>query len=213
MQYDTRRHLIALALLLCGAVPANLLWSRRAPEVSYHVDFKALPRQVAGLTGSVVPVDQQIFQYLGADAMQDMIYQNDKQRIKLSLVYGTDWRAVHSPLSCLPQQGWLVDERKLLDLPAPAGCPHPGPLHGQLLRAHRETGQEQLVLYVFAHKDGTTGDWKKQEWEVSREPRGTGGLMLLLSAPVIGNDVQGAQSLMKEVLDGVYVPAVSFWHR
>lgn len=213
MHHDTRRHLVALALLLCGAVPANLLWSRGAPEVTYRVDFKAVPREVGGLLGSVTPVDQRIFEYLGADAMEDFIYTDGKRRVDLSLVYGTDWRAVHSPLACLPLRGWLVDERKLLDLPAPSGCQHPGPLHGQLLRAHKKTGQEQLVLYVFAHRNGTTGDWKTQEWEVSKAPRGTGGLMLLLSTPVAGNDVQSSQSLLEEVLRSAYAPAVSFWYR
>lgn len=213
MQHNTRRHLIALALLVSGAVSANLMWSRRAPQVNYRVDFKGVPRQAAGLLGSVVPVDQRIFQYLGADAMEDISYTDGKRRVSLSLVYGTDWRAVHSPLSCLPQQGWFVDERKLLDLPAPANCPHPSPLHGQLLRAHKASGQEQMVLYVFAHKDGTTGDWKKQEWEVSKAPRGTGGLMLLLTTAVTANDEEGAQSLMEEVLASVYNPAVSFWYR
>lgn len=213
MHFDTRRHLIALALLLGGAVSANLLWSREAPDVRYRPDFKTVPREVAGLTGSSVPVEERLFQYLGADAMENLSYTNGKRRVDLNLVYGTDWRAVHSPLSCLPQQGWFVDERKLLDLPTPAGCPHPGPLQAQLLRAHKQTGQEQMVLYVFAHKGGTTGDWKKQEWEVSRSPRGTGGLMLLLSTPVVGNDSRDAQSLMEGVLSGVYVPAVSFWYR
>ena len=69
-----------------------------------------------------------------------------------------------------------------------------------------------MVLYVFAHKNGTTGDWKQQEWAVSKSPRGTGGLMLLLSMPTLNNDVPGTEALLEEVLDDVYVPAVSFWY-
>jgi hypothetical protein len=213
MQSDTRRHLVALALLLAGGVWANILWAGRAPAVSYHPDFKGIPLEVAGLKGSVVPVEQRIFTYLGADSMEDLKYADEQRTVNLSLVYGADWRAVHSPLSCLPQQGWQVAQRRMITLKAPAGCPHPGPLNGQLLQATKPGGRELLVLYVFAHHGGTSGDWMQQGWAVSKQPRGSGGLMLLLSMPMVGNDVKGAQSLLEEVLDGVYNPAVSFWYR
>jgi hypothetical protein len=213
MQSDTRRHLIALALLIAGGAWANLLWAGRAPEVTARPDFKAIPLQVAGLKGSVIPVEDRIFQYLGADAMEDFSYTNGQETVTLSLVYGTDWRAVHSPLSCLPQQGWQVNQRRMVELKTPAECPHPGPLNGQLLEASKPDGRHMLVLYVFAHKGGTTGDWVKQGWEVSKQPRGSGGLMLLLSMPVPGTDSRDAESLLVKVLDGVYCPAVAFWYR
>lgn len=213
MLTDKGRHLVALVLLLVGAVSANLLWAGRAPEVHYKVDFRNVPMQVAGLQGALKPTEQRIFAYLGADAMQEYIYKNDKRRVDLTLVYGTDWRAVHSPLSCLPQQGWQVDEQRQLRLRAPSGCPHPGPINGQVLRAHKPDGREQLVMYVFAHKGGTSGDWIKQGWEVARQPRGSGGLMVLLSMSVPRGDVKTAQSLLEEVFGGVYVPATAFWYQ
>lgn len=204
---------MALALVLAGGVWANLLWSRRAPEVSYRVDFARVPRQVAGLRGSTVPVDQRIFVYLGADAMEELLYTDGRHRVDLALIYGTDWRAVHSPLSCLPQQGWQVDERRLVTLAAPPGCPHPGPLNGQLLLAHKPDGRRQLVLYVFAHRGGTSGDWVQQGLAVARTPRGTGGLMVLLSMPLGKGDTRTAQALLEEVLRSVYLPAVGFWYQ
>lgn len=213
MHSDTRRHLIALALLLAGGAWANLIWARQPREARYRPAFDAVPRQVASLRGKELPVEQRIFDYLGADAMLDLRYTDGVRRVDLTFVYGTDWRAVHSPLSCLPQQGWQVDERKLLELPAPPACPHPGPISGQLLRAHKPSGAEMLVLYVFAHKGGTTGDWVKQGWAVSQTPRGTGGLMLLLSTPVVNGDAAGASKLLEEVFGSAYTPAVSFWYR
>ncbi len=212
MRSDTGRYLVALALLLAGAACANALWVRRGPEVRYRVNFRDLPQQVAGMQASRVPVDQRIFNYLGADAMDELKYTAPGREVHLSLVYGVDWRAVHSPLSCLPQQGWQVSSKQLVDLAAPPDCPHPGPLHGQLLHGRR--GNDQImVLYVFAHRGGTTGDWVKQGWVVSQQPRGTGGLMVSLSAHPQGQTPAQVQTLLEEVLVHVYSPAVHFWYK
>jgi hypothetical protein len=210
---DTRRYLVAIVLLLAGAAYANLLWARRAPEVRYRVSFKDVPEQIGELQGSQVPVDQRIFNYLGADVLEELKYSSPDREVHLSLVYGVDWRAVHSPLSCLPQQGWQVSAKQLVDIPAPAGCPHPGPLHGQLLHGRRAGDQEIVVLYVFAHRGGTTGEWVKQGWAVSQAPRGTGGLMLSLSTYPRPGGFEDARGLLEEVLTSVYVPAVGFWYR
>jgi hypothetical protein len=197
---------------LAGAATANVLWARRAPQVRYRVDFKQVPTRIGDMTAERVPVDQRIFNYLGADAMDELEYKSAQRGARLSLVYGTDWRAVHSPLSCLPQQGWQVQRKQQVDIPAPAGCPHPGPLHGQVLEAER--GDQFLtVLYVFAHRGGTTGDWVKQGWAVAQSPPGTGGLMLSLSAYHRPGEAEAARELLEEVLTSAYVPAVSFWYR
>ena len=68
MLTDKGRHLVALALLIAGAVSANMLWAGRAPEVHYKVDFRGVPMQIAGLQGSIKPTEQRISAYLGADA-------------------------------------------------------------------------------------------------------------------------------------------------
>lgn len=211
MHAGTRRHLVAALLLLAGAGGANLLWARRAPQVRYDVSFRDVPGQVAGMSARLVPVDQQTFAYLGADVMQELEYKGEGRAARLSLVYGRDWRAVHSPLSCLPQQGWQVAEKRLVDVAAPPGIPHAGPLRGQLLLARR-ADQQLMVLYVFAHRGGTVGDWVKQGWIVSQAPPGTGGLMLSLSTYVVPGETGAAQRLLEEVLTSVYASAVSFWY-
>jgi hypothetical protein len=211
MQTDTRRYLTAIVLLLAGAAYANLLWARRAPEVHFDVSFRDLPRQVGDMTGAPVPVEKRIFDYLGADAMDELEYTTGQRSVRVSLVYGRDWRAVHSPLSCLPQQGYQVQRKQMVDLPAPLGTPHPGPLHGQQILGRRGT-DGLLVLYVFAHEGGTTGDWVKQGWAVSETPRGSGGLMISLSTPVVGGDVAAAEKVLRQLLSAIYVPAVSFWY-
>lgn len=212
MHADARRYLVAAVLLLGGAAYANLLWARRAPQVRYRVDFRDIPTRIGDMAAERVPVDQRIFQYLGADVMDELEYKSSRANVHLSLVYGTDWRAVHSPLSCLPQQGWQVSEKKLVSMAAPPGCPHPGPLRGQMLHGRRGD-QDILVLYVFAHRGGTTGDWMQQGWAVSQAPRGTGGLMLSLSTYPRPGAVEAARLLLEEVLVSVYVPAVRFWYQ
>ena len=211
MLADTRRYLVAGALLLAGAVAANLLWAGRAPQAHYNVDFKSVPREIAGMKAESVPVEKRIFDYLGADAMDELEYTGPERSVRLSLVYGTDWRAVHSPLSCLPQQGYQVQDRRMVDLPAPPGAPQSEPLHGQQLLARRPS-DALLVLYVFAYRGGTTGDWVKQGWAVSATPRGTGGLMLSLSTSVSGGNEAAAEQALREVLASAYIPAVSFWY-
>jgi len=207
----TRRYLIALVLLAGAAVWANLLWSRQAPEAAYKPRFGDIPLQIGELKGEKIPVEQRIFNYLGADAMEEIMYAGDDRSVRLSVVYGTDWRAVHSPLSCLPQMGWQVDKPQMVDLPAPPGTPHEGPLHGQLLLAHKGQ-QRQAVMYLFAHKGGTTGDWKAQGWAVNRTPRGTGGLLISASTPIARAGDTAAINMLKEVCSSVYLPATSFWY-
>lgn len=212
MQQDSRRYLVALALLLAGAACANLLWSKRPTEVSYRVSFDQVPDHIGTLAGERVPVEQRIFNYLGADAMEEVLYRNEDTQVRLSLVYGTDWRAVHSPLSCLPQMGWQVDRRELVHLSAPPNTPHQGPLHGQLLTAHRNS-QKLMVLYLFAHQGGTTGDMQAQAVAVMRNPRGSGGLIISASTPVVTETDTTAQALLKQVCTNVYLPAVDFWYK
>jgi hypothetical protein len=208
----TRRCLIAALLVAAAALGVNSLWAGRAPLVRYRVDFANLPQRIGVLQARRVPVEKRIFEYLGADAMDELAYEApDRTPIHLSLVYGTDWQAIHSPLSCFPQQGWQVDENTPVELEAPPGCPHRGPLHCRLLRAHRDQNT-MLALYIFAHRGGTTADWEDQGWAVARSPRGTGGLLLSVNMPVVGKDVTPALAQLREVLSTVYVPAVSFWY-
>jgi len=180
--------------------------------VRYQPDFDRVPREVASLRAERVPVEKRIFDYLGADAMEELKYTGPEgEQVRVSFVYGRDWRAVHDPLQCYKQQGWAVAESRPVELSAPEGCPHPGPLKAARLRAHK-AGVTLLALYVFAHRGGTEADWTAQSWAVSRTPRGTGGLLVSMSAPVRDGDPEGAEDLMRRVLREVYVPLTAFWY-
>ncbi|NPV48024.1 MAG: EpsI family protein [Armatimonadetes bacterium] len=212
MQHYTRRCLTAAGLLLVGAGAVNAIWLRRTPEVRYQPDFRRVPHLIGDLRAERVPVEKRIFDYLGADAMEELSYVGPEgQQVRVSFVYGRDWRAVHDPLQCYKQQGWSVAESQTLEVPAPPGCPHPGPLKAVRMRVHK-AGVTMLALYLFAYRGGTESDWTAQGWEVSRTPRGTGGLLVSMSAPVRNGDVQGADELLKRILQNVYVPLISFWY-
>ena len=212
MSHYTRRCLTAAGLLLLAGGAVNAIWFRRAPEVRYEVTFADTPLQIGELRGELVPVEKRIFEYIGADAMREIEYRGPRgQRVRLSLVYGRDWRAVHNPLQCYLGQGWSVDEKRAVKLPAPTGCPHAGPLHGMLLSVHK-AGVSMLALYLFAHQGGTESDWTAQGWAVAGSPRGTGGVLLSLSAPVTDDDREATLAVLTESLDTIYAPVVAFWH-
>lgn len=212
MHDHSRRCLIAAALVALLAGWVNVLWARRAPEVRYTPNFKSVPMQLGERLGRQVKVEERIFEYLGADAMQEIAYEKERQApVRLSLVYGTDWRAIHSPLSCYPQQGWFVDKKEEIEIEAPPDCPHPGPLQAQVLYVHK-AGIGQAALYVFAYRGGTTGNWTTQGLKVSGSPRGTGGMIVSLSMITAPGRQDEALATLKEALLQVYTPAVSFWY-
>ena len=212
MQNYAKRCVIAGAIILAAAVFVNAIWAGRAPQVVYKVNFKSVPMQIGDLKGSRVPVEQRIFQYLGADAMDEILYEGPSGRaVHLSLIYSSDWRGVHSPLSCYPQQGWLVDEQREIEVPAPPGCAHPGPLKARLMRVHKDASR-LVALYVFAHDGGTASTYEAQSLAVLRAPRGSGGLVLALSSPVGREGYRDALATAETVLRGAYVPAVAFWY-
>lgn len=212
MQNYTGRCLAASFLLLITGVYVNTVWSGRAPEVSYNVNFKDIPLEIGDAVGERIAVEQRIFEYLGADAMDELMYVFPSgAAVRLSLVYGADWRVVHSPLSCYPQQGWTVVDDQEIEIEAPPDSPHPGPLYGRVLRVQR-FDQKQLALYVFAHKGGTTGDWTAQGLAVQRTPRGSGGLLISTAASVRHDDYESALQNTLKILKKVYTPAVDFWY-
>lgn len=212
MQLDPRRSVVAVVLLLAGAAVANTLLLRRPAEVRYTASFDRVPLEIGDLKGAPAPVEQRIYEYLDADAMMDINYQGPhKTEASLSLIYGSDWRTVHSPLSCFQQQGWLVDETREIEIPAPPDCPHPGPLKARMLRVHKST-QSLLALYSFAHKGGTEADWTRQSLAVAATPPGTGGVIIALSTPYGEHGLQAAMERAQLLLSTAYGPAVSFWY-
>ncbi len=212
MRQNARRHLVAIAALLLGiglAVGARLARPERA---SYTVDFSTIPMQIAGMHGRELPEDPAVAEYLEADQMRTIAYGEGNEQVNVSLIYGSTWRTVHTPAQCYPASGWSVvwEEDTMITTTVP--LPHPPPLMGRVMRVERD-GEAEMVLFVFAHKGGTSIDYAEHSWAVATGPPGAGGLSLMISTPLAPGDTEGAaRERLATVAAELYPHAVAFWY-
>lgn len=184
----------------------------RPGEARYEVDFSTVPLQVAGMQGKELPEAPEVARVLEADAMRSIAYGQGLERVTVSLIYGRSWRTVHTPAQCYPTTGWRIIWQNEVVIPAQERMlPHAPPLVGKLMRVERDDAI-QLVLFVFAHKGGTSIDYAEHCWAVATGPPGAGGLSILLSTPLIGDEVEAAKARLLSVAAGVYPHAVRFWY-
>lgn len=212
MQSDTRRYLIAAVLLFAGAGLAWAARSLRPTQPGYQVDFASVPLEINGYKGKSLPMDESIYAMLKAGAMEERVYVRGEEQIHLTLIYGADWRTIHAPTGCYPAQGWQIIHNKVIELPAPPDCPHPGPLQARLLDATKGDARE-LALFVYARPRGTTADWTEQGLRVATGPPGAGGLIVTLRARVGGGDVSADEKALAEFMTAIYPKAVAFWYQ
>ncbi len=194
---------------------AAITWGMRTirPEViAYDPDFDAVPLQLAGFTGEVVPRDEAIAEYLEADEMRSLAYRRDDVIVDASLIHGLSWRTVHTPAACLPSQGWNVEWERAVTVPLEAAAPHEGPVRGQLMRVNRGD-YSMMVLFVFAHKGGTNPDYAEHSLAVMSGPRGAGGLSIMLTTAITQRGPFPARQDLLDLMGGIYPYAVDFWYR
>lgn len=211
MHQDARRYLIAVVLLLIGAGGTQVARGLRVVAPTYKVDFSKMPATVGAFKSEVLPVAQTVYDYLQPAAMEERVYQSPDRQVLMSVIYGTDWRSIHAPTGCYPAQGWQILENHELRIPAPAGCPHPGPINARQLLATKD-GNEEMALFVYARPGATTADWTMHVTRMISGKIGAGGLILILKTQVVGDDNKGAQRALVEILSAVYPGAVGFWY-
>lgn len=199
--------------MLVGVVVTYGVRASRPESVHYAPDFAKVPMELAGYTGSEVPKDQELAEYLEADDIRGIRYQRGDDLADVSLIYGQSWRTVHTPKACLPSAGWSVMWEEYVQVPCdPAELPHPGPVRGELMRADRD-GQSMLVLFVFAHQGGSEADYVKHSFAVMSGPPGSGGLSIMMTSPIDRRGEDHAREVLLEVMAALYPHAVSFWYR
>ncbi len=206
----SRRHLAALALILIGAAAAQIVHLTRKSPAQFAPDFAAVPLKLGSYQGKQLPTDQSVFRFLEADAMAERRYVTGDSAIKLSLIYASDWRSIHSPAGCYQAQGWHTITDEQVQIPAPPDSPTSEPLHARLLRVHKNE-VELLAMFTFCHPGGTTGDWAEQGWKVATGPPGAGGLVISLST-LTEDDLAQARERLIGLLQQVYPYAVAFWY-
>lgn len=210
MRPNAAGHLVAATVLLAGIVLAPMVQRMRPEGVQYEVDLSAIPMEIDGMKGRVLPDDEGVQAYLEADVMKTIAYGEPPDTIAVSVIYGGSWRTVHSPAQCYPAAGWQVVWEEDAVVPIEGDLPHDRPVLARLMRVERED-QAQLVLFIFAHKGGTSIDYAEHAWAVQTGPQGAGGLSLMISAPVSG-DEEKTQHRLTEVAAAVYPPVISFWY-
>jgi hypothetical protein len=212
MQKDTRRYLIAGILLLLFAGLGQGARALRGGESVYHPDFSVVPLEIGDYKGKKLPDDKSMFSYLGAQAMEERMYVSPKREASLTLIYGTDWRSIHAPTGCYPAAGWNIVHNRVVQVPAPKDCPHPGPLEARVLDVSKDKDHE-LAVYCYARPGATSADWTLHGLKVATGPRGAGGMIITLRTPLgTEEDPASAEKALCDLLVQIYPRAVSFWY-
>ena len=211
MSATTRRYLVALIILLAAAAAVEAVRIVSSVPPAFAPDFATLPMKIGNYQGQPREVDEFIRNYLGAEQMLERLYTGPDGLVSVTLIYGADWRDVHSPVSCLPAQGWLIVADDSIRVSAPTNLPVPGTIHARLLRAVKND-QYQMAAFAFCHPGGTTSNWIYQGWKVLTGPRGAGGVIVILNTEPTPNR-EAAQQRLEQFLAAAYPHAVSFWYQ
>ena len=198
-------------MLLIGAGLTQAAMALRKTEAKYTPDFSKVPRVVGEYKAIEREVDQGIFEYLAADAMEQRIYEGPDDVISYTAIYGTDWRSIHAPTGCYPAQGWEMKENEVIKVPAPDDCPHPEPIEARAVYAVKGDARE-ISLFVYARPGGTTADWTSHGWNVATGPRGAGGMIIILRSYPTTEELKSAVRPLTELLRAVYPASVSMWY-
>ncbi|HCA46350.1 MAG TPA: hypothetical protein DEP45_03025 [Armatimonadetes bacterium] len=210
MRRDATGYLIAIALLLATMALTPVMHRLRPVGPQYRLDLSVIPMQIGDLQGRVLPGDPDVQAYLEADVMRTIGYGEPPRSVNVSVIYGASWRTVHSPDQCYPSAGWQVVWERETVVPVPGDLPHDGPVQGRLMRVERD-GAAQLVLFVFAHKGGSSSSYTQHALAVQMGPSGAGGLSLMASAPLV-EDEETAFARLAAVTGAVYPHVISFWY-
>ena len=211
MSATARRYLVAMIILLAAAAAVEAVRIVSSAPPAFAPDFATLPMKIGNYQGQPREVDEFIREYLGAEQMLERLYTGPDGLVSVTLIYGADWRDVHSPVSCLPAQGWLIVADDAIQVSAPTNLPIPGTVHARLLRAVKND-QHQMAAFAFCHPGGTTSNWIYQGWKVLTGPRGAGGVIVILNTEPTP-ELKAARQRLEQFLAAVYPHAVSFWYQ
>lgn len=211
MSNDTIRYIVACGLL-GAAIVAQHLMPEPSPRATVKPDWSTLPREIAGWRDEDLPVNRAVAEYLRAQALLTRIYRKGSMAVEVSAVFGTQWRSLHSPAGCFFSQGWQAMKREQITIDAPGNCPHPGPLHAEILvlsQGHRYLA----VTYLYAYPGGTTASWVEQCYKVTRGGTEKGGIVVIFQALCNLADVNKMLAAEAELLRALYPYLVEVWYK
>ena len=212
MPPNQRRFVAAVLLLAATAIGTYWLPRRRvAAGVPIPRLAALIPTAVGDWAGREVAVPPAVAAYLQSEQTLARDYRRAGQPvIHLLVAAGRDWRATHSPRSCLQALGCSIDSERAvrLDLP-PGGQPLP-PLNVLVLTAHQSGRSPLIAVFSFVTPRGTTAEQARHAWNMMREGRETGALLLLASVETTGASPQEVTEICGFVRL-VYMHAASAW--
>jgi len=199
---------------VASVVAVRAIRHMRMADAGYMPDFKQMPERVGEYVGHEMELSETVVNFLHPDAMRSVEYRSPGSNppwLTVSVIYGKDWRPIHSPLHCFAADGWAIGTQEEITIEVPDGLPHPGTLVAKRLHAVRE-GAEVVALYVLAYPGGTTASWPRFAYKVATGPGGAGGVIVLLQTPVTGGDREKAKTAASKTMAEVYPACVQFWY-
>lgn len=191
----------AVILLLAGTV---VLLHRRG-----NVDrnpasepLSQLPAELAGWTGSDLPIDQETRDVLGAGDFLSRNYLQSVQREPINLFIGyfptqRTGQTIHSPKHCLPGAGWSFVSSSTTDLTDAAGKTH---RVGEYIIANGEV--RQFVIYWYqAHGRSVANEYMAKIYMVAdamRLSRTDGALVRIITQIAPDEETAAAQKRAEE---------------
>lgn len=145
----------ARLLIVCAVLAPMSVWThsqRVAPEVPVPDFDSAVPPALAGWTSHPAPaLDPDVARVLAANQYVHRYYTRGTAIIELDLAYYSRPRAgasMHSPLNCLPGNGWEVLERKVVPIAIDSG-----PVDVRQVVVAR-AGRRFAITYWFQNRGG-----------------------------------------------------------
>jgi EpsI family protein len=175
-----------VALLLAGT--ALLLHKHANSEIiPVSEPLWKVPSEIAGRTGTDIPIDQETLDVLGDGQFLSRIYAGVGPSLPVGLFIGyfptqRTGVTIHSPKHCLPSAGWAFESSQYVDLKDADGKPH---RVGEYVISNGEN--RQFVIYWYqAHGRSVANEYLAKMYMVTDAMRmnRTDGALVRVITPV-----------------------------
>lgn len=200
-----------LALSLAGV---QYLRAVRAVDAGLLPDFDLLPETIGNYTAEVLPVDEVAMAFLQPAAMQSIVYSDEADSappVDITMIYGKEWRSIHSPLHCYAAEGFAIGKQEVVSAEVMMAGGARDTIAARRLMAVKD-GHEVVVLYALAVPGGTAQSFPEFAWRVATGHGHAGGMIILVRAPIRGNDRELSIKACETVLETCFEPATRFWN-
>lgn len=199
-----------VALLLVGTL--LLLQARGNTDmIPASEPLSQFPREIAGWTGSDVPIDQETLNVLGAGDFLSRVYSHEGQPLPIGLFIGyfptqRTGVTIHSPKNCLPGAGWAFESSQYVGLKDANGEAH---RVGEYIISDGE--MRQFVIYWYqAHGRSVANEYMAKMYMVADAMRlkRTDGALVRVIAPIGPQEEVSAARARAEMFTAQLTPTL-----